>query len=123
LLVGMCAYAARSVRTARVTAVLALLGTGLALSLSGHATTAEPHVLTRPSVFLHVVCVAIWVGSLVPLFKAVRGSLRGDRALARFSRVIPYPLAALVVTGLALAYVQLDRLDALWTTDYGSVLF
>ena len=55
---------------------------GLALSLSGHATTAEPTSLTQPSVFLHGVCVAFWIGSLVPLFAAVHASVRGDRSLA-----------------------------------------
>src|SRR5262249_13526520 len=40
----------------------------------------------------------------------------------RFSRLVPYPLAVLVVTGITLAIVQLDRLDALWTTRYGLVL-
>ena len=32
------------------------------------------------------------------------------------------PLLVLVASGLALTYVQLDRPDALWTTDYGIVL-
>ena len=43
-------------------------------------------------------------------------------ALARFSRVIPLPLALLVVSGSWLAVVQLDRVDALWSTSYGQVL-
>jgi copper transport protein len=46
----------------------------------------------------------------------------GDGELARFSRVIPVPLAVLVATGGYLAWVQLDRPDALWTTGYGAVL-
>jgi copper transport protein len=123
LALAIVAAIAASPRLARGLSLVALLGVGLALALSGHATTAEPHELTRPSVFLHGVAVAFWVGSLVPLFHAVRAGVRGDRSLARFSKAIPYPLAALVVTGLALAYVQLDRLDALWTTSYGEVLF
>jgi copper transport protein len=50
----------------------------------------------------------------------VRG---GDRtALARFSRAIPVALVILLGTGIVLAYVQLDRPDALWTTRYGMVL-
>jgi copper transport protein len=40
----------------------------------------------------------------------------------RFTRAMPLPLAALVVTGAVLAVVQLDRIDALWTTNYGVVL-
>ena len=111
----------RSRRAARGLALAALLGVGLALSLSGHAATAAPRLLTSPSVFLHGICVAFWIGALLPLFAAVRGETR-DRALARFSRAMPYPLAVLVITGVTLAVVQLDRLDALWTTRYGMVL-
>jgi copper transport protein len=123
LVLGVCACLVRSAGLARGLSLLALAGVGLSLALSGHATTAEPRSLTRPSVFLHAIAAAFWIGSLVPLLMAVRATAGGDRTLARFSRAIPYPLAALVLTGLALAYVQLDRPDALWTTDYGSVLF
>ena len=98
-----------------------LLGAGVALALSGHASNAAPQWLTRPSVFVHVVCVAFWVGALLPLIAAVQAGA-GGAALARFSRVIPYPLAALVISGRILAVVQLDRSDALWTTSYGIVL-
>jgi copper transport protein len=121
LLAGLFVAAIRSRRAARGLALAALLGVGLALSLSGHAATAAPRLLTSPSVFLHGICVAFWIGALLPLFAAVRGETR-DRALARFSRAMPYPLAVLVITGVTLAVVQLDRLDALWTTRYGMVL-
>jgi copper transport protein len=73
-------------------------------------------------VFVHVLCVALWVGAFVPLLAGLRAANTQGRALARFSRLIPYPLAALVLSGIALACVQLDRIDALWTTDYGRVL-
>jgi copper transport protein len=105
---------------ARVLASLALAGTGLALVASGHASSAPPRLWSAAGVFLHGVCVAFWVGSLVPLIMTVRA---GDSiALERFSRLIPGPLAVLIATGCALAWVQFDRLDALWTTDYGLVL-
>jgi copper transport protein len=42
---------------------MALLGVGFALALSGHASNAAPQWLTRPSVFVHVVCVTFWVGT------------------------------------------------------------
>ncbi len=105
---------------ARALSLAALLGGGLALTLSGHASSAAPQMLTRPAVFVHVVCVAFWVGALAPLIASMRA--RDSGPLARFSRVIPYPLAALVISGGVLAVVQLDRLDALWTTPYGFVL-
>src|SRR4029453_2142569 len=86
------------------------------------AATAAPRLLTAPAVLVHGVCVAVWVGALLPLILALRHPHAGGGALARFSRVIPYPLALLVVTWLLLAVVQLGRLDALWTTSYGAVL-
>jgi copper transport protein len=104
-------------------AFAALGGVGLALAVSGHAGTAGPWFVSRPAVFLHGVCVAFWIGALLPLIVLVRGAPAGDRSLARFSRAIPFALGALAATGLLLAFLQLDRFDALWTTDYGSVLF
>jgi copper transport protein len=109
VLVGLCASGA-------------LVGAGFALALSGHAATAGLERLSRPAVFLHGVCIAFWVGSLLPLAAIVRARGRGDAELTRFSRLIPVPLAVLVATGSYLAWLQLDRPDALWTTSYGMVL-
>jgi copper transport protein len=102
-------------------AAAALLLVGLALASSGHASTA-PAELSRPAVFLHGVCVAFWVGSLVPLLAILRAGRQEGGELDRFSRLIPLPLAALLASGLYLAWVQLDRPDALWTTAYGEIL-
>ena len=107
-LVGLCAAAA-------------LAGAGFALASSGHAATA-PLALSRPAVFLHGVCIAFWVGSLIPLVAIVRDGRRRDGELARFSWLIPIPLALLIGTGAYLAFAQLDRPDALWSTSYGEVL-
>ena len=104
----------------RLCSLLAVLGVGLALVLSGHAATAAPRPLTVPSVFIHGLCAAFWIGALLPLLAAVG---RADaRSLARFSRLITAPLILLLVTGSVLAVVQLARLDALWSTSYGIVL-
>src|SRR6266508_3934041 len=122
LFTGLFGVVARSVTLARVFSLLALLGLGFALALSGHAATAAPRLLMAPAVFLHGICVAFWVGSLLPLILAVRHAQAGSRALAWFSRLMPYPLGLIVITGLTLAIVQLGRLDALWSTSYGIVL-
>jgi copper transport protein len=111
---------AMPIRLARPLALVSLLGIGLALMLSGHAGTVEPRLLTRSAVFLHGVCVAFWVGAFVPLVVAIRSG--EGMALARFSRLIPPVLAIVVATGGLLAFVQLDRIDALWTTRYGLLL-
>jgi copper transport protein len=67
------------------------------------------------------VSAAFWVGALLPLAAALRS--HEDRSeLARFSTAIPFPLAALVASGLLLAIVQVRQFDALWTTSYGMVL-
>jgi copper transport protein len=119
IIAGLLALAA-PVRLARALALVGLLGIGLALLLSGHAGTVEPRWLTRSTVFLHGVTVAFWIGALIPLAVSIRA---GDRdALMRFSRLIPVPLAVLIATGCLLMFVQLDRIDALWTTPYGLVL-
>jgi copper transport protein len=109
----------RSARLLLATGALAALGA--AFVGSGHASTAEPRIVSRGLLLVHVLAVVLWIGSLVPLLAFAR---RGDvfRALARFSRIIPLPLAALVASGVALAVIQLGTVTALWTTGYGSVL-
>ncbi len=108
--------------TAKAAGTAAAIGLALALTISGHASTAEPQWLSRASVFLHVLCVAFWIGSLLPLLALLYGPREGERALARFSRIIPAALVALAATGIFLIYVQFDRFDAFWTTNYGLVL-
>src|SRR5262249_52386987 len=76
----------------------------------------------RPAVFVHAVCVAFWIGALLPLYASRRAAPQDDAALNRFSRVIPLPLALLIAAGGWLAFAQLERIDALWTTRYGEVL-
>src|SRR6516164_5585963 len=67
LLAALLGCAAKSASTARAFSLVGVIGAGLALSLSGHASAAAPQLLNRPAVFLHAVCVAFWIGSLLPL--------------------------------------------------------
>ena len=111
-----------SAKYGRLFSLLALLGAGAALAASGHASAAEPQFLTRPAVFAHVVAVAFWIGALVPLAVAMGLPPRRPAELMRFSRAIPIALLVTVATGIALAVIQVKRLDAFWTTNYGLVL-
>jgi copper transport protein len=110
-------------RMARAQTVLAMAGVGLSLAASGHAATAPPQWLTRPSMFLHGVALAYWIGALPPL--AIMARRRDDtlpRVLRRFSIVAVPMVALLAVTGLALSIVQLGSIGALTGTQYGIIL-
>lgn len=106
----------------RFAATVGLVLASLALMLSGHASAAAPQWLMRPAVFLHALCIAIWIGALVPLGLALRRrEAAALPALARFSKAIPWVLGALVAGGSVLAVVQVQRPGALSDTAYGRV--
>jgi copper transport protein len=108
---------------ARALSGVALIGAGVALAASGHAGTVEPQWLTRTSVFIHVACLAFWLGALVPLFAMLRSDTPGSTAImTRFSVAILPVVVVLVVAGVILAVVQLGSVQALWTTPYGNIL-
>ena len=117
------AWKSPSTTVARVLTMLAMAGVGVSLATSGHAATATPQWLTRPSSFLHGVAAAYWIGALAPL--AAMARLRDNTlplVLKQFS-VIAMPLVGLLVlTGLVLAVIQLGSLAALIETQYGVIL-
>ncbi len=111
------------VGAARALSALAIVGVGLALAASGHASTAPPQWLSRPMVFLHGIGVAFWIGAFAPLVAMARipsGSLLP--VLNRFSRAAVPVVGVLVLTGLILATVQLESFRALIETKYGLIL-
>jgi copper transport protein len=105
----------------RALALAALLGSGLALAASGHASAASPQWLMRPAVFLHSIAMAAWAGALLPLSLAMRKAI-GAATLVRFSRRVPLFLIALMASGVVLAIVQVETPTALLTSAYGLVL-
>jgi copper transport protein len=107
----------------RILISFAMLGVGLSLAITGHAATASPQWLTRPSLFLHGVGVAYWIGALAPL--AILTRQRGSdlpRVLARFSAWAVPVVGLLMLTGLGLAVIQLERFGAVVDTRYGIIL-
>lgn len=103
---------------ARLRSAIGIVAVGCALAASGHAASAMPQWLMRPAVFVHVAAVAFWLGALGPLSSMLGGG-GGGASLRRFSRAIPYVLAPLAMAGVILAVVQLETIEALWTTAYG----
>ena len=117
------ARSSASVGAGRVISALAIVGVGLSLAASGHASTAPPQWLSRPMMFLHGIGVAFWMGALTPLLAMARtpgGSLL--TILNRFSRAAVPAVGVLVLTGLVLAIVQLESFHALVATRYGLIL-
>ncbi|MCK1384636.1 CopD family protein [Bradyrhizobium sp. 21] len=115
--------ALRGGRYARTLVLIAFVGVGLSLAMTGHAAAAPPEVLTRPAIFLHGLCVAFWIGALAPLAALVSKSpAEALPVVNRFSRIAVPVVGVLALTGLALAIVQLERPSALVETRYGLIL-
>jgi copper transport protein len=121
--VARIAWRSPSVGSALRRTAAAMAGVGLSLAFSGHAATASPEWVTRPAIFIHGAAVAFWIGALAPLV-ALGRKRNGEflPALLRFSRLALPVVGALVLTGFALAAVQLEGLGALIWTSYGIVL-
>lgn len=110
-------------RLARAFSLVALFCLGGALALSGHASAAKPLWLMPSAVFAHSIFVALWLGPLIPLAAVLRrDSFISKQALATFSHSAPYIVGLLVLTGIILAVVQVERPQALLGTAYGRVL-
>ncbi|MBP1887632.1 copper resistance CopC/CopD family protein [Sinorhizobium mexicanum] len=116
------ALVSRREQLARWISLTALIAGSLALSLSGHASAAEPQWLMRPSVFLHAITIALWVGALVPIARLLQaGHPHALKALHRFSVFIPFSVAVLVAAGIVLLIVQVGQPSALLDTAYGNI--
>jgi copper transport protein len=112
-----------SMSFARLPAALAMAGVGCSLATSGHAASASPQWVTRPSLFLHGVAVAYWAGALAPLTAmAWRRNDALPRALKRFSAIAVPLVGLLVLTGTVLSIIQLESLRGLIETQYGIIL-
>ena len=101
-----------------VAGVLAVAG----FPLSGHAATAEPRWLTTPSLALHTLAVAFWLGAFWPLLAMLRDQAPPTATVRRFSMLAVPTVALLVATGLVIAVVQVERPAALVETSYGLLL-
>ncbi|MCK1740702.1 CopD family protein [Bradyrhizobium sp. 139] len=115
--------ALRSAWYARALAIIAFVGIGLSLAMTGHAATAPPEALTRPAIFLHGLGIAFWTGALAPLAVLVSKPAAATLPVVnRFSRIAMPAVGILALTGLGLAIIQLERLSALAETRYGLIL-
>jgi putative copper export protein/methionine-rich copper-binding protein CopC len=116
---------------ARITAIVAAIGLAAIPSLTGHAAGAESGVaLAVVNDTLHVLTAGAWIGTLAVLIVDALPALAGDVAGATaavntiniFSPLALIAAAIVALTGAGNAWMHFDRVDQLWTTDYGLVL-
>jgi copper transport protein len=123
LLAAALALALVSLFALRKLAWVGWILAAIALAISGHAGAAEPQWLTRSAVILHIAGILFWAGALLPLWFWLRDtSAAADKALSRFSRLVPFAVAAILASGIVLAMVQLARPGPAWLTPYGYIL-
>lgn len=107
-------------RAALVLAGLATVVCAFAFATTGHASAADPQILTRPMVFVHATVLLFWIGALLPLFHALGTADR--TALPRFSDVIPFGVGLLILSRVTLSFIQLGANSADWPGRYGYIL-
>jgi putative copper export protein len=89
----------------------------------GHTAEGDQRWLTATALLIHVVVIAFWFGSLLPLYQASRQlslSATGE-LIERFSYVAVRIVPAIFVAGLALAVALLPSIASLGTR-YGLLL-
>ncbi len=121
---GLVAYLWLIVRTrCQLPSRLQLLA-GLAalagLGLTGHAATASPQWLSRPTVLVHLVATAFWLAALVLLPSAL--GRQAPRLLQAFSRLAVPAVGVLLVSGAVLMWLQVPDLTRLVSSDYGQLM-
>jgi len=123
ILALICGSGRLGARAARCLSAAAAVATVAGFVAYGHASAAEPAWLMRPAIALHVAAVLFWLGSFAPLLNALRSSpSEGAGALARYSLPILLSSAILLLSGAAMAWVQLGAATELWSSAYGVVL-
>jgi copper transport protein len=120
-MIGLTAGIAFAWADRRRLMVFAAVATLIGLGLSGHVAAAPPAWLSRPAYVIHVVAVAVWLGSLIVLLRR-RAMAPSADPLALFSRLAAWLVAALVVCGFGLIAVQAGTAATLIESDYGLVL-
>lgn len=102
-------------------------GAGAAIAsflVTGHAATAAPVWLMATMVGLHLLATAFWMGALFPLQRAAGalGAVEAGALMNRFSRFGVVAVAATMLSGMVISWVQLDGPANLLGNDYGESL-
>ena len=114
--------------------VLGALAVALAVvsALNGHARTQADPVMAVPSLAVHLLAVAVWVGGLAALIALAGPAWRlippGDRGpfvrqlIGRFGRLAVAAVLVIIATGVVNAFTDLASVSDLWQTSYGQLV-
>jgi copper transport protein len=84
---------------------------------------APPQWMTQPALFLHAAGFLFWIGALPPLLILLAKDPEGVALpLARFSRIAPWAIAMILVSGIVLSAIQLGAHPQFWISAYGMIL-
>lgn len=107
----------------QTTAVLGAAIVSASMTATGHVGGADPGWLATSALGIHILTVSFWIGALWPLLRIIAASPQdAPRALERFSDYAVSNVALLFLSGLTVAYLQVEEFSALVTTDYGRML-
>ncbi len=92
-------------------------------AVTGHAAGASDHHLAVSAMALHLVGASAWVG-LIGTIALLRRPLGADGAVAvrRVSAMALWAAMLVIASGVANAWIRLDAISDLLTTQYGRVL-
>ena len=93
-------------------------------ALMGHTTTHDPGLVLTPLLIAHVVIIAFWFGSLLPLIHVTESespTVSGD-VLSRFSSLATWSVPLILIAGTAIWLVLLPGFEALMNS-YSKLVF
>lgn len=107
----------------RIVGLAAVVALGVDVA-TGHAAAGASPVQQVALQWLHGLAAAWWMGGLAALLLLLRSTPADERLASarRFSFWAGIALAAVIVTGVIRAVVEIGTLDALFTTDFGQVV-
>jgi putative copper export protein len=121
-----------SIAPVEVVGGLAAVVLAVSAAMSGHPAAANPAWLAVGLDAGHVLAAGGWIGTLAYVALAgvpATGCMQPDcrppvvrDLITSFSTVAIVCVAAIVVTGLASSWIQMQSVAALWTTPYGRIL-
>lgn len=111
----------QKMNNALVTSLAVLGGLNLLASFTQVGHFAEQPLLGKIAIFLHVLAMSLWMGSLYPLWQVSRTADLPEiqRSMERFGQLATVIVGVLVACGILMATMLLKDFHTLFFTPYG----